>query len=218
MRVVGIDFKPGPDAQDRLRRLFTLLVTYAARDRQLLHGTDSSPNNGGKRKADAPGLISERHQPALRRAVPGHGADGRRGRVRRRRSLRRRLRHIGRHPQGTARHLHPPGMPRRPATVAPVRRGQRTQPQGGREGPQQPPGLPQALDIPVHLKGRDRQDNGDSRQQCTESYIITAVGRRRRKLLGLRKTAGPRRKAVAARLRRRAVRVKASRDRWILYR
>ena len=27
LRVVGIDFKPAPDAQDRLRRLFTLLAT-----------------------------------------------------------------------------------------------------------------------------------------------------------------------------------------------
>ena len=32
-RVVRVDCKPGPDAQDRLRRLFTLLVKYAARDR-----------------------------------------------------------------------------------------------------------------------------------------------------------------------------------------
>ena len=26
MRVVGMDFKPAPDAQDRLRRLFTILA------------------------------------------------------------------------------------------------------------------------------------------------------------------------------------------------
>ena len=32
-RVVRIDCNPGPDAQDRLRRLFTLLVRLAARDR-----------------------------------------------------------------------------------------------------------------------------------------------------------------------------------------
>ena len=30
LRVVGIDFKPAPDAQDRLRRLFTLLATHFA--------------------------------------------------------------------------------------------------------------------------------------------------------------------------------------------
>ena len=32
-RVVRIDCNPGPDAQDRLRRLFTLLVKLAARDK-----------------------------------------------------------------------------------------------------------------------------------------------------------------------------------------
>ena len=39
---VSIDFNPGPDAQDRLRRLFTLLVKYATRDRLPLPETDSS--------------------------------------------------------------------------------------------------------------------------------------------------------------------------------
>ena len=34
MKVVGIAFKPGPDAEDRLRRLFTLLLKHAVRDRQ----------------------------------------------------------------------------------------------------------------------------------------------------------------------------------------
>ena len=29
MRVVGIDFNPGPDAEERLRRLFTILVRLA---------------------------------------------------------------------------------------------------------------------------------------------------------------------------------------------
>ena len=33
LRVVSIDFNPGPDAQDRLRRLFTLLVKYATKDK-----------------------------------------------------------------------------------------------------------------------------------------------------------------------------------------
>ena len=28
MRVVGIDFNPAPDAEDRLRRLFTLLASH----------------------------------------------------------------------------------------------------------------------------------------------------------------------------------------------
>ena len=51
MRVVGIDFKPAPDAQDRLRRLFTLLVKYAARNRQLPPRTDSSPDGGSEAEA-----------------------------------------------------------------------------------------------------------------------------------------------------------------------
>ena len=48
LRVVSIDFNPGPDAQDRLRRLFTLLVKYAVRDRQLPPRADSSPDGGGE--------------------------------------------------------------------------------------------------------------------------------------------------------------------------
>ena len=32
LRVVRIDCDPGPDAEDRLRRLFTLLVKLAAKD------------------------------------------------------------------------------------------------------------------------------------------------------------------------------------------
>ena len=46
--VVSIDFNPGPDAQDRLRRLFTLLVKYAVRDRQLAPLADSSPDGVGE--------------------------------------------------------------------------------------------------------------------------------------------------------------------------
>ena len=30
MRVVGIDFNPAPDAEDRLRRLFTMLASHFA--------------------------------------------------------------------------------------------------------------------------------------------------------------------------------------------
>ena len=39
--VVSIDFNPGPDAQDRLRRLFTLLVKYATKDKLSPSDTDS---------------------------------------------------------------------------------------------------------------------------------------------------------------------------------
>ena len=41
-RVVRIDCNPGPDAQDRLRRLFTLLVRHAAKDRLPVPGNDST--------------------------------------------------------------------------------------------------------------------------------------------------------------------------------
>ena len=34
MRVVAINCNPAPDAQDRLRRLFTMLLEHAAKDRQ----------------------------------------------------------------------------------------------------------------------------------------------------------------------------------------
>ena len=41
LRVASIDFNPGPDAQDRLRRLFTLLVKYATKDKLSPSDTDS---------------------------------------------------------------------------------------------------------------------------------------------------------------------------------
>ena len=44
MRVVGIDFNPGPDAEERLRRLFTLLVKYATRDKLPVPEQDSPSN------------------------------------------------------------------------------------------------------------------------------------------------------------------------------
>ena len=40
MRVVGIDFNPGPDAEDRLRRLFTILLEHAVRERQAAPAED----------------------------------------------------------------------------------------------------------------------------------------------------------------------------------
>ena len=46
LRVVSIDFNPGPDAQDRLRRLFTLLVKYAARDKTLQSECGPSADDG----------------------------------------------------------------------------------------------------------------------------------------------------------------------------
>ena len=43
MRVVGIDVKPAPDAQERLRRLFTILVELA-QDAPPLPETDPQPD------------------------------------------------------------------------------------------------------------------------------------------------------------------------------
>ena len=47
MRIVGIDVKPAPDADERLRRLLTILVDLA-RDDLPLPGTDPSPDGGGE--------------------------------------------------------------------------------------------------------------------------------------------------------------------------
>ena len=44
--VVSIHFNPGPDAQDRLRRLFTLLVKHASKDKQPPSESDPSTGNG----------------------------------------------------------------------------------------------------------------------------------------------------------------------------
>ena len=46
LRVVSIDYNPGPDAQDRLRRLFTLLVEHAARDKTLQSESGPSADDG----------------------------------------------------------------------------------------------------------------------------------------------------------------------------
>ena len=45
LRVARVDFNPGPDAEDRLRRLFTLLVKYATRDKLPVPEQDS-PSDG----------------------------------------------------------------------------------------------------------------------------------------------------------------------------
>ena len=48
LRVTRVDFNPGPDAEDRLRRLFTILVKQAVRDDQRPPQADSSPHNDGE--------------------------------------------------------------------------------------------------------------------------------------------------------------------------
>ena len=45
IRVVGIDVKPAPDAQERLRRLFTILLKLAEDDLPST-GADPSPDDG----------------------------------------------------------------------------------------------------------------------------------------------------------------------------
>ena len=47
LRVVGIDVKPAPDAQERLRRLFTILVELAQDDLPRPE-TDPQPDDGGE--------------------------------------------------------------------------------------------------------------------------------------------------------------------------
>ena len=47
LRVVGIDFKPAPDAEERLRRLFTILARVVEGDPPT-PGMDPSPEEGGK--------------------------------------------------------------------------------------------------------------------------------------------------------------------------
>ena len=46
LRVVEINYNPAPDAEDRLRRLFTILVKHAARDGRFPPRTDPSPEDG----------------------------------------------------------------------------------------------------------------------------------------------------------------------------
>ena len=47
MRVVGIDFKPAPDAEDRLRRLFTILARLVEGGPPT-PGTNVSPDDEGE--------------------------------------------------------------------------------------------------------------------------------------------------------------------------
>ena len=47
LRVVGIHVKPAPDAEDRLRRIFTILARVVE-DELPETGTDPSPDDGGR--------------------------------------------------------------------------------------------------------------------------------------------------------------------------
>ena len=46
LRVVEINYNPGPDAEDRLRRLFAILLRYAAEDAMRHTPTGPSPEDG----------------------------------------------------------------------------------------------------------------------------------------------------------------------------
>ena len=48
LKVVGIDFNPGPDAEDRLRRLFTILVKLADDDLPTLSKESTPERSGGE--------------------------------------------------------------------------------------------------------------------------------------------------------------------------
>ena len=47
MKTVAIDFNPGPDAEERLRRLFIILLKLAD-DELPLPGTGSPPDDGSE--------------------------------------------------------------------------------------------------------------------------------------------------------------------------
>ena len=51
MRVVGIDFNPGPDAEERLRRLFTILVRLADDELPAL-GAEHRADEGGEERTE----------------------------------------------------------------------------------------------------------------------------------------------------------------------
>ncbi len=43
--VIRVSSRPGPDAPDRLRRIITLMIKHAARDRQAAHGGNTPPSD-----------------------------------------------------------------------------------------------------------------------------------------------------------------------------
>lgn len=52
--VIRVFSRPAPDARDRLRRVITLMIKHATRDRQAAHGDDAHPddlNAEGRAKA-----------------------------------------------------------------------------------------------------------------------------------------------------------------------
>ena len=43
--VIRVSSRPAPDARDRLRRIITLMIKHAARDRQAAHGGNPPPSD-----------------------------------------------------------------------------------------------------------------------------------------------------------------------------
>ena len=43
--VIRVSSRPAPDARDRLRRIITLMIKHAARDRQAAHGENAPPSD-----------------------------------------------------------------------------------------------------------------------------------------------------------------------------
>ena len=43
--VIRVSSRPAPDARDRLRRIITLMIKHAARDRQAAHGENAPPSH-----------------------------------------------------------------------------------------------------------------------------------------------------------------------------
>ena len=42
---IRVSSRPGPDARDRLRRIITLMIKHAARDRQAARGENAPPSD-----------------------------------------------------------------------------------------------------------------------------------------------------------------------------
>ncbi len=82
--------------------------------------------------------------------------------------------------------------------------------------------FPDFVDIPVHLKGRNGEGDGMGKRQCTTSYKVRPIRKKIRELLGLRsRQRVPTDTVVELWLgisTDEAIRMKASRDRWIAHR
>ena len=83
-------------------------------------------------------------------------------------------------------------------------------------------GAPNFVDIPVHLKGGSGEKDGIGRRQCTTNYKIGPVRRKIRELLGLlprqRVPAGTSVELWLGISTDEALRMKSSRDRWMVNR